>query len=326
MDRAQFLSLAAAAAVAPFLGSLPAAAQDSYPSKPIKIVMPVPPGSGLDVIARVICEQMATRLGQPIVIESKPGAGGAIAANAVVGASPDGYTLLGGAASVFTILPAQKDKLAFDVNRDLVQIGLIGSGAMVLAVGSQSEIRSFADFLALARARPSTVNIGMTGAGTLPHFAGLSLAKASAIPMTVVPYNTGGTTDAIKDILGGRLTAVIEGLNGLKGAIDGGQLRAIATLAPARDPALPGVPAAAETLPGFHAGGFMTLAAPAGTPDPIVQKLNAALRLALELPQTKARFVELGFAAAPLSPTETRAFVDAEQKLWWPLVRELGVN
>jgi tripartite-type tricarboxylate transporter receptor subunit TctC len=180
--------LFAAILVAMSVGLAPVAAQDNFPSRPIKIVLPVPAGSALDVATRAIGEQLASRWGQQVVIEARPGAGGLIAGQAVANAAPDGYTLVGGPASLFTILPAQKEKLPIDVNRDFVQIGMIvGSAVLFVAVSPKLGVSTFAEFVALAKSKPGQIVIGTNGAGTLPHFAGLVLEKKGNVPITVVP-------------------------------------------------------------------------------------------------------------------------------------------
>lgn len=308
--------------VSALAGAMPigTAAQERFPERPVKIVMPLPAGTALDVIVRLVGEQMAARWGQQVVIENRAGGAGLIAAQAVAAAPPDGYTLLGGAAFIFTILPADRERPPIDVNRDFVQIGLVGGGAMYLAVSPKLGVSSLAEFAALARSKPQEILIGTNAAGTLPHFAALALVKKGAIPATVVPYATGGTVGAMQDILGGRVHATVEAMSGLRGSVQSGDLKVIATMSPERSQ--PDVPAVAETIPGFSAVGWMTLAAPAGTPEPIVLRLNEGIRHALEAPIVKQRLDELGMQAKLMTPAETAAFVQSEQKLWWPIVRE----
>jgi tripartite-type tricarboxylate transporter receptor subunit TctC len=319
-----FLAAATLAAMlsATFLGGAPAAAEEPYPARPVKIVMPIPPGSALDVVTRLIGEQLTARWGQQVVVENRPGAGGLIAAQAVATASPDGYTLLGGAGSIFTILPAQKERLPFDVSRDFIQVGMIlGSAPMYLAVPPKLGVSSFAEFVALAKSKPGEIVVGTNGAGTLPNFAGLALAKMGNIPVTIVPYNQGGTPAAIADIMGGRVHATIEAVFGLRGALQSGDLKLIGVMSPKPDPDFPEVPMVATTVPGFSAVGFMSLAAPAGTPGSIVRHLNEGLRHALETPSVRQRLEDLGMRATAMTPAETTAFIENEEKLWWPIVK-----
>ena len=300
-----------------------ASAQDNYPIKPIKIVLPVPPGSALDIATRAIGEQLAAGWGQQVLIEARPGAGGLIAGQAVAGAPADGYTLLGGPASLFTILPAQKEKLPIDVNRDFTQLGMVvGSGVMFIAVSSKLGVSTFQEFAALAKSKPGQIAVGTNGAGTLPQFAGLVLEKKGNVPITVVPYNQGGTMAAVADIMGGRVHATIEGVFGLLGPLQSGDLKLVGQMAPERMPEYPNVPTVAESLPGITAIGFMTLAAPAATPEPIQRRLADGLRRALDSDAVKKRYAELGIPIRNMTPAETKAFVENEQKIWWPLVRE----
>jgi tripartite-type tricarboxylate transporter receptor subunit TctC len=319
-----FLAAATLAATlsAIFLDGAPAAAEEPYPARPVKIVMPIPPGSALDVVTRLIGEQLTARWGQQVLVENRPGAGGLIAAQAVATALPDGYTLLGGAGSIFTILPAQKERLPFDVSRDFTQVGMIlGSAPMYLAVPPKLGVSSFAQFVALAKSKPGEIVVGTNGAGTLPNFAGLALAKMGNIPVTIVPYNQGGTPAAIADIMGGRVHATIEAVFGLRGALQSGDLKLIGVMSPKPDPDFPEVPMVATTVPGFSAVGFMSLAAPAGTPGSIVHHLNEGLRHSLETPGVRQRLEDLGMRATAMTPAETTAFIENEEKLWWPIVK-----
>jgi tripartite-type tricarboxylate transporter receptor subunit TctC len=301
----------------------PVAAQD-FPSRPIRIVLPVPPGSALDVVTRVVGEQMGKSLGQQVVVEPRPGAGGLIAAQAVAAAPADGYTLLGGASSIFTILPGQKDSLPIDVARDFTQIGMIvGRGVMYVAVPPRLGIKSFAELVALAKSKPGEIVVGTNGAGTLPHYAGLLLQKQGGLPVTVVPYNQGGTSAAVADIMGGRVHATIEAVFGMRGALQSGDLQLIGAMSPDRDPDFPAVPTVGETLPGLTAVGFMSLAAPANIPEAIRRRLNGALNEALDTPAVKQRFAELGVPISILSPAQAAAFVDAQRVIWVPLVKQL---
>jgi tripartite-type tricarboxylate transporter receptor subunit TctC len=308
------------------IGFAPAMAQDAFPTKPIRIINPLPAGSAPDVVDRLVGEQLAGYLRQPVIVENRPGGGGIIAAQAVAAASPDGYTLLAGAASTYTILPAQKEKLPFDVNRDFMQIGMISNGAMNVAVGSKLGISSLSELITLARSRPHEIVVGVNGTGTMPHFAALALARAGNIPITVVPYATGGTVAAITDILGGRVHATIETTAGLRGTLQSGDLKLIAVMSPERDPLLPDVPTVAETVPGLSAVGWVSLAAPAGTPERTVRRLSEGLRHVLETPSVRQRLDALGARTRIMTPAETTAFVENEQKLWWPIVRAAGIE
>jgi len=315
--------LLAAIFVAVSIGATSASAQDNFPTKPIKIVLPVPAGSALDIATRAIGDQLSSRWGQQVLIEARPGAGGLIAGQAVANAAPDGYTLVGGPASLFTILPAQKERLPIDVNRDFTQIGMIvGSGVMFIAVSPKLGVATFPEFVALARSKPGQIAVGTNGAGTLPHFAGLVLEKKGNVPITVVPYNQGGTMAAVADIMGGRVHGTIEGVFGLRGPLQSGDLKLIGQMVPQREPEFPDVPAVAETIPGLSAVGFMSLAAPAKTPEHIIRRLSEGLSQALDSLSVKQRFAEIGVPIRNLTPAQTKAFIENEQRIWWPLVKE----
>jgi tripartite-type tricarboxylate transporter receptor subunit TctC len=311
--------------VAVAIGVAPAKAQDQFPTKPIRIVLPVPAGSALDVATRAIADELTARWGQQVLVEARPGGGGLIAGQAVATAAPDGYTLVGGPASLFTILPAQKEKLPIDVNKDFAHIGMIvGSAVLFVAASPKLGISTFPEFVALAKSKPGQIAVGTNGAGTLPHFAGLVLEKKGNVPITVVPYNQGGTMAAVSDIMGGRVHATIEGVFGLRGPLQSGDLKLIGQMALTPEPEFPNVPTVAETIPGISAIGFMNLAAPAATPEPILRRLAEGLREALDSPKVKQRYADLGIPIRNMTPAQTKAFIENEQKVWWPLVKEFS--
>src|SRR5262249_12203929 len=224
----------------------PAGAQDHYPSRPVRIILSALAASSPDIGARILADELGKTWGRPVVVENRAGGGGLIGAQAVISAEPDGYTLLGASASTFTILPAQNDKLAIDVNRDLVPVALIGSEGMVLAVSPKLGVTSLADLIALAKSEPYRIVIGTTPAGPLPNPAARLLAALANAPITVVP-STGGTNEAIKEIVGGRVHAVIDSLPALRGATDAGEIKPLAIMLPQRLPSKPDLPTAAET-------------------------------------------------------------------------------
>ncbi len=318
--------LASALLAAAVLSGSGASAQGTFPTKPVKIVMPIPVGSALDVAVRLVGESMSADLGQQIVIENRPGGGGIIAAQTVAASPADGYTLLGGASSIFTILPAQKDKPSIDVNRDLTQVGMLLTAPMFLSVSPKLGVNSLADFVAKAKSQPQTIFIGTNGAGSLPHYTAVALAKRADIPVTVVPYNSGGTSEAIRDVMGGRVQAVVEGYGGVQGAVQSGDLKLIGVMSPDRDAQFKDLPAVAEQVPGFSSVGFMSLAAPAGTPPAVIERVNAALNSALKSPKVSQRMQELGMPVMPMSASQTTAFIESEQKIWWPIVRDITPN
>jgi tripartite-type tricarboxylate transporter receptor subunit TctC len=305
-------------------GSNLAKAQDKYPSGPVKIINPFPAGSSPDVTIRIVAEQLTKMWGQQVVVENRPGGGGLIGVQAVLASTPDGYTLLAAGGSTFTILPALKDKVPVDVNRDLVPIALTGKGGFLLAVSPKLGVNSLAELIALAKKDPHTIVIGTNPAGSLPHLAARLLVELSKAPFTVLPYSTGGTNEAIRDILGGRVHAVIETRSGLKGALDSGDLKALAIMSSERHEKFPDLPAAAETVPGLTAVGWQALVAPKGTPKAIIDQLRQDLFKALQDPHLQTRFDQIGTSFRPLPATDLIHFIEAEQKLWWPIVKVAG--
>lgn len=318
-----FLALATFAAVlgAVTIGPPPASAQDKYPSRPVRIVASLPVGSSPDIRARIVAEQLTKMWGRQVVIENRPGGGGAIGTQAVLSASADGYTLLNASASTFTILPAQKDKLPFDVNLDLIPIGLTANEGMVLAVSPKLGVNTLGELITLAKADPHKIVIGTNPAGSLPHLAARLFVTLSNAPMTVVP-STGGTNEAIREIMGGRVHAVIESLPALKGALGAGDLKALAIMTRERVPTVPDVPTAAEAVPGLTAVGWTALFAPRGTPQAIVQQLSEDLRKVMEAPDVRARLEQIGTPFQPIFTADLARFIESEQKLWWPIVKE----
>ena len=244
-----------------------AQAQDTFPSRSIKIVNPLPAGSAPDVLSRATAEELTGLLGQQVIVENRPGAGGLLAAQTVAGAPADGYTLLLGVSSIWTILPYQKN-VSIDVNQRFVQVGMVAAPIPTyVAVSSKLGVKTFPEFVKLIKGKPGEIVFGTNGAGTLPHFAALALAKMGNLPINIVPYNQGGTAAAITDILGGRVHATIEAIFGMRGVIDSGELLLVGVMTPERDPLSPQVPTVAETIPGYSAVGFMSIAAPAGRPN-----------------------------------------------------------
>jgi tripartite-type tricarboxylate transporter receptor subunit TctC len=311
----------AAMLVTTVIGVPLAGAQEKYPSGPVKIVVPLPAGSSPDVLTRIVAEQLGDAWGQQVVVENRPGGGLLLGVQAALSAPADGYTLLAAPAGVFTMLPLQKDKLPFDVNRDLVPIGLASQQGFVIAVSSQLSIDTLAELIAMAKREPDRLVIGTNGVGTGPHLAAQRLVALSRAPMTVLPYATGGSGAAIADIMGGRVHAIIETLPGLKGALDAGNLKALAIMSSERPPDQPGLPTAAETVPGLTAVGWMALAAPKGTPEDVVRQLEQDLGEALITPKVRRRLEQIGSPARPLFSAELKRFIEAEQAAWAPMVK-----
>jgi tripartite-type tricarboxylate transporter receptor subunit TctC len=326
IERRTFSKLAAAGLLTTVLTAAPigpqfAAAQDKYPSRPVKIVMPLPAGTSPDIRTRIIAEQLTKTWGQQVVVENRPGGAGLTGVQAVLSAPADGYTLLAAPATVYTILPVRANRPEFDVNRDLIPIGLIDHEGMLVAVSPKLGVETLADLLALAKREPHKIVIGTLAAGTLPHLAAQLLVERSKAPMTVLPYATGGSPAAIADLIGGRVHAVVVSSDSSKGVLDSGDLKAVAVMTRERSASFPGLPTVAETFPGLTAVGWTAIVAPKGTPEGIVQQLGEDLRKALEAPHIRATFDQIGRSFRPMFSAELARFIQAEQELWWPIVK-----
>lgn len=324
LQRRQFVHLAVSAAA--LLGLSRAARAQAYPSRPVKIVVPLSAGSAPDIRARIIAEQLTKMWDRQVIVENRPGGGGAIAAQAVLSGLPDGYTLLYAVSSVFTVLPAQKNKPRFDVNRDLIPIGLTANEGMAFAVSTKLGVNTLAELITLAKRNPYKFIIGTNPAGSLPHLAATLFVSLSQAPMTVVP-STGGTNDAIREIMGGRVHAVIEALSGLRGALDAGDVKVLAIMSRERVPTVPDIPIATETVPGLIALGWSALVAPKGTPGTVVEQLSENLRKVLEDPDTRERFEKIGGTPfRPIFTAELARFIESEETHWKPIVKQVESN
>jgi tripartite-type tricarboxylate transporter receptor subunit TctC len=303
----------------------PAVASNSYPSHPVRIIVSLPAGSAPDVRTRIIANQLTAILGQQIIVENRPGAGGALGVQSVLSAQHDGYTLLSTVASVFTVLPAQREKLPFDVTRDLIPVAMIANEGMVFAVSSRLGVKTLGEFIALTKKQPDKLVIGTNPAGSLPHLAAQLFVKLAHVPIIVAP-STGGTNEAIREILGGRIHAVIDGLPGLKPYLDNGDLKALATMDRERVASVPDLPTATETVPGLTAVGWIGIFAPKGTSEAIVQQLATNIRDAMSTPAVKIRLEQTGSPFRPLFTTQFARFIELEQRLWWPVVMDAGLR
>ena len=310
------------ASMCSILIAVPAVAEDKYPSRPVKIVNPLPAGSSADVRARIIGQELGKIWGQQVVVENRPGGGGVVGVQGALSVTADGYTLLAAPGSIFTILPAQKDKLHFDVNRDLVPIGLTSLEGAIVAVSPKLGVSTLGELIALAKKDPQKIVIGTTSAGSFPHFAARFLADRSKTPFTVLPYSAGGTVEAIRDILGGRIHAVVEPRPGLIGQLDAGELKALAVMSDERIATMPELPTAKETVSDLTAIGWTGLVAPRGTPVPIIQQLRDDLRKVLENLEVQKRLHQVGSPFTPLYGADFARFIEREQQLWWPMVKQ----
>jgi tripartite-type tricarboxylate transporter receptor subunit TctC len=321
----RWATMGALGLVALAAGTASLARTGTYPSKPVKIIAQAPPGAGPDVIVRMVADRLSHTWGQQVVIINRPGAGGLIAAEAAATTSEhDGHTLYMASASALVVLPETQAQLPFSFDRDFVPLGLIGEQPFVIAASNALNISTLAEFIALAKQRPGELMYAANYTGTLPHLVGEYFRHRSGIDMTFVPY-TRGARAALTDIMGGRVSMIIESLPALSGAIQGQIVKPLAVSSPRRLPQFPDLPTITETIPGFVAQGWFVLLAPAGTPPEIVQKASSDLRTVLGEPELQQKFASQGTFVHPMSGTELAAFVRSEQEMWKPIVRQAGL-
>lgn len=300
------------------------AAAEAYPAKPVKLIVQGAAGSGPDVLARIVAERLERTWKQTILIVNQPGAGGLTAAQSAVGAERDGYTLFVPTITTFVILPEMHDKLPFDLDRDFVPIGLLAQTPMMFAVSPSLGVTSLPQLVAMTRSRPDGLFYAANNRGSLPHLTAERWRAEAGAPMTFVPY--AGFTAGLQDLLGGRVSMIVESVGALAGAVTAGTLRPLAVASAARLPSHPDVPTVSETVPGFTAVGWVALAAPSGTPADVIRKISDDLNAAVSDSALVRRFEALGAVAQSMTPARTQEFIRDEQQLWRPVVRHLGLK
>jgi tripartite-type tricarboxylate transporter receptor subunit TctC len=314
--------LVAAAIV--LLAAAGARAQD-YPTRPIKVVIAFPPGGPTDFVGRLLAEKLKEILGQPVIIENKPGANGAIGATEVVRAAPDGYTLFLTTSGAVTITPNLRTDTPYDTLRDFAPISRVVNVNEVLAVKPDLAVNTATDLAALAKAKPGALAFASTGVGSPPHLALELFQAAAGVKFVHVPYR--GAAPAITDLLGGQVIAMFADAPVLLPHIQGGKLKPIAVASVQRNPVLPNVPTLAEQ--GYAdtvCDNWYGLLAPAKTPPAIVAKLNAALRSALADPGLKEKLVKVGAVPTPSTPEEFASFLREELARWGKVIRDKGIK
>ena len=323
MNRRHFSALLGAAIVTSVWRR--SARAQSWPDRPIRLIVPFPPGGGTDVISRQLAERMAANAGWTIVVENRAGAGGNIGLDAVAKAAPDGYTIGMGQASNLAVNPALYAKMPFDPLRDLAPVAPVASQGLIAVVSAKSPFTSLADLVAVARKRPDGVSLAHAGNGTIGHLAGEMLARQAGARMLIVPYK--GIAPAITELIGGQVDVLFGNPLAVMPLVTGGQLRPIAVSSAKRLAALPAVPAVAEQgFPGFDAVNWSGLVAPAHTPDSVIARLNAEALAALQRPEMIARLALDGSEPFPGSPASFAAFMRSEAEKWATAVHDIGLR
>jgi tripartite-type tricarboxylate transporter receptor subunit TctC len=284
-----------------------------YPSKPLKLVTPFPPGGSADLIARLTAQKMAESLRQPVVIDNRAGAGGLVGTEYAAKQPPDGYTLVL-ITGAYPVQAAMLKSMPFDPLSDIAMVSLLTSYPFVISVRQDSPFRSLGDLIAHAKANPRKLNYPSSGIGTVHHLSGELLNAMAGIDMTHVPFRGGASP--LTEVLGGRVDLLLEAMTLSIGQIQSGKLRALAVTSRSRWKALPDVPTVAETVPGYEVNSFIGLGATGGTPRELVERLNAEVRKALASTDVRQRFVELGGEPGASSPEEMKSFIEREVVKW----------
>jgi tripartite-type tricarboxylate transporter receptor subunit TctC len=314
--------LAAAAALSAILFAAGASAQ-VWPDKPVKILVPAPAGSSLDVLARAIGERLKDKFGQPVVVENKPAAGGTVATGEVVRAAPDGSVMLLGFNGPLATGPLIQ-KVPYDVQKDLAPVIITSSQPNVLAVNASLPVKSVPELVAWAKANPGKLNFASVGNGSSSHLNAELLKSMAGIDAVHVPFN--GSPPAVLSTVQGETQMIFAVMQPLQAQIQAGKLRALAVTTPKRFPLLPDLPAIAETYPGFEALAWNGLVVPSATPAATVQKINAEVGAILRDPEIVKKMNGFGFDLIGGTPADFAALIRSEAERWTPVVRKLGIK
>jgi tripartite-type tricarboxylate transporter receptor subunit TctC len=315
-------SIALAALASLSLGA-PAHAQE-FPAKPVHILVPFPPGGAVDIVARTLADELGKRwTGTNIIIENRPGAGGTIAADAIAKAPPDGYTLAV-VASGHAIVPFLYPKLPYDIFADFTPISLLGTSPNLVLVRADSPVKTLADLVALARAKPGQLSYGHAGNGTSPHLAAELLKVTAKIDITSIPYK--GGAPALNDLLGGHIPVALNNVPEAIAQIKAGTVRALAVTTAARSPLLPDVPTIAESgWPDYDTGVWWALVAPARLPADVKANIYRDAAEAMKAPAVKERFALLGAVPVGSTPEELAALIRRDYDKWGPIIKAAGI-
>lgn len=315
------LALAATACAAAPLHAAETAA--NFPQRPVRMISPFSAGGNSDIVGRLLAPGLAERLGQNVIVENRPGAGGMIGTNYVAKATPDGHTLLI-LTGAFTAVAATVKNLPYDAVRDFSWVSMVVTYPFVLVVRNESSLRTVSDYIAAAKKSPGKLVYGSVGTGSVFHLAAELVNVMAGTETTHVPYK--GGAEPMTELIGGRIDAIFTTMTGAFPQIEAKRVRAVAVASLQRSPQLPGVPTVAETLPGYEVTSFAGLAVPRGTPAAVVARLNREVRAVLELPEVRRRLTDSGGQVHPTGPDEMRRHVEAEIAKWKRIVAERKIE
>ena len=319
LPRRTFLHLAAGAAVLPGISRI--AQADDYPARPVRLIVNLPAGLAPDVIGRLMSDQLAQRLGQPVVVENRPGAAGNIGTEYVVRAAPDGYTLLA-AISGNAVNASLYQDLTFNFVRDIAPVGFIAMTPFVLVVTPPFPARTVPEFIAYAKVNPGKINLAMAGIGTGPHMSGELFKMMTGTDIVEVPYRS----NFMPDVLSGQVQGTFAAVAPAVGFIKSGKLRALGVTSATRMEALPDIPAIAEFVLGYEGSGWLGICAPKGTPANIVDKLNKNINGVIADPAIKTRLVELGAEAIQMTPEEFGKLIAEAAEKWAKVIKFANIK
>jgi len=300
------------------------AAAQTYPNRPVRIIVPFPAGSVSDTVARILGNKLTEQLGQPVIVDARPGASGVIAVEIAKTAPPDGYTLLMAGFATFAVLPALKPKLPYDSDRDFLALSRVASGAYVVAVHPSLGLGTVADLVKLAKARPGQLNYGSGGNGSASHLAGEMFNVLAGVKTVRVPYK--GPVLALNDLIAGQLQFIMTSPVTVMPHAKTGRIKLIATTGAKRDPLLPELPPVADVLPGFEITLWWGVAAPAKTRVVVVEKLHAEVVKAMQSPEVRGLLAKQGATAHAESPAEFTAFIKAERERIARVGRQVSIT
>ena len=312
------------AGIAVLLAAATSVYAQSYPTKPVKVIVPYPPGGPTDIVARVVGQKLSDQMGQQFIVENRPGAGGNIGAEAVAKSPADGYTLLV-ATTAHAINPSLFKNLGYNLTKDFAPVSQLTSGPLVIVANPSLPAKNVSELIAIGKAKPGSLNYASSGNGQSTHLSAELFATMAGIKMNHIPYK--GSAPALTDVMGGQASLMFDTMLSAMPHVKNGKLKAIAVTSAARSPAAPDVPTVAESgLPGYEAIAWNGLLVPAGTPADIVGKLNAELKKALDAPDVKDRFSAQGFGAAWSTREAFAKFIQSELDKWAKVVKVSGAT
>jgi tripartite-type tricarboxylate transporter receptor subunit TctC len=301
------------------------ASAQGYPTRPIRLVVPFPAGGTTDILARAVSQKLTEAFGQAVVVDNRPGAAGNIGSDLVAKSTPDGYTLLMGTVGTHAINPSLYAKMPYDHVKDFIPVVLVAGVPNVLVVNPALPVNSVADLIKLAKDKPGTINFASSGSGTSIHLSGELFKTMAGVDMTHVPYK--GSAPALTDLIGGQVQIMFDNLPSSLAQIKAGKLRAVAVTSLKRAPALPDVPTISESgLPGFEASSWFGVLAPAGTPAPIVARINAEVNKWLQSADAREKLLGQGAEAAGGSPEQFASYIRVETEKWAKVVKASGAK